>query len=375
MRSKMDVRMWLITLGISLGMGCTAAVGKTVYVDDDGPADFNNIQAAIDDANDGDSIIVQPGLYKECVRFHGKNIIVRSTNPGDFDVVAATIIEYGAGFVGSEDPNCALTGFKINGWISGVDYGIDPTCENHTHATISHCIFAGKPLSNGTVIEACDGTISNCVIADNRPSGDAIASAIRECHGLIKNCTVAHNTSGIWVRAGATTTIENCIIYHGGGVSLGKGATVKIRYTDIQGGLEGIYLGQDRTVNWGPGNIDTDPCFVRVGDWLGELNGDYHLKSQAGRWDPAAAGWVQDDVASPCIDAGDPASPIGNEPFPNGGVINMGAYGSTSQASKSYFGDPVCETTVAGDINGDCRVDFADLVLLTLHWLEDKCGR
>ena len=182
MGSKMNLRMWLITLGISLGMGCTTSVGKVVYVDDDGPADFNNIQAAIDDANDGDSIIVQPGLYRECVRFHGKNIIVRSTNPGDFDVVAATIIDYGAGFVGTEDPNCALTGFKINGWISGVDYGIDPSGENHTRATISHCIFVGKPLSNGTVIQACDGTISNCLIADNRPSGDAIASAIGECH-------------------------------------------------------------------------------------------------------------------------------------------------------------------------------------------------
>jgi hypothetical protein len=36
---------------------------KTVTVDDDGPADFNNIQAAIDDATDGDEIIVADGTY------------------------------------------------------------------------------------------------------------------------------------------------------------------------------------------------------------------------------------------------------------------------------------------------------------------------
>ena len=35
------------------------------------------------------------------------------------------------------------------------------------------------------------------------------------------------------------------------------------------------------------------------------------------------------------IDAGDPNSPVGKEPEPNGGRINMGAYGGTSQASKS----------------------------------------
>jgi hypothetical protein len=64
-------------------------------------------------------------------------------------------------------------------------------------------------------------------------------------------------------------------------------------------------------------------------------------------------------------------SPIGYEPFPNGGRINMGAYGGTSEASKSYFGKPVCETIVAGDINGDCKVDEADLEIMMLHWLEE----
>ena len=43
-------------------------------------------------------------------------------------------------------------------------------------------------------------------------------------------------------------------------------------------------------------------------------NGDYHLKSIAGRWDGSK--WVTDDVASPCTDAGDPASDYANEPAP-----------------------------------------------------------
>ncbi len=80
---------------------------------------------------------------------------------------------------------------------------------------------------------------------------------------------------------------------------------------------------------------------------------------------------MRDDVTSRCIDAGDPLGPIGIEPFPNGGIVNMGAYGGTAEASKSYFGKPPCETIVAGDINGDCAVDFKDFGIMALHWLEN----
>lgn len=133
----------------------------------------------------------------------------------------------------------------------------------------------------------------------------------------------------------------------------------------------------------GEGNIDADPCFADPGyrDPNGSpddanddfwVDGDYHLKSQAGRWDPNSQVWTIDDVTSPCIDAGDPMTSIGHEPFPNGGIVNMGAYGGTTEASKSYFGEPPCETIVAGDINGDCEVNFKDFAFVALHWLTDN---
>jgi len=49
----------------------------------------------------------------------------------------------------------------------------------------------------------------------------------------------------------------------------------------------------------------------------------------------------------------------------------MGAYGGTEEASKSYFGQPPCETIVAGDINGDCIVNFLDFRFIALRWLRD----
>ena len=129
------------------------------------------------------------------------------------------------------------------------------------------------------------------------------------------------------------------------------------------------------------GNIYVDPCFADYGYWDVNgtpedphddrwIDGDYHLKSQTGRWGPAAQTWIVDDVTSPCIDVGDPMTPIGREPFPNGGIINMGAYGGTAEASKSYFGKPPCEAIVAGDINGDCEVNFLDFSFMALHWME-----
>jgi len=50
----------------------------------------------------------------------------------------------------------------------------------------------------------------------------------------------------------------------------------------------------------------------------------------------------------------------------------MGAGGGTVEAGKSYFGRPVCEKIMAGDINGDCRVDFTDLSFITGNWLADN---
>jgi hypothetical protein len=165
--------------------------------------------------------------------------------------------------------------------------------------------------------------------------------------------------------------LTNCVLWNneatkGAQISLRYNGTITVSYSDVEGCQTEAYIEAGCTLNWMPGNIDADPCFADP------CNGDYHLKSQAGRWDANEGRWTNDKVTSPCIDAGNPNSSIGAEPFPNGGIINMGAYGGTAEASKSYFGEPLCETIVAGDINGDCKVNFLDFRLIALHWLRDE---
>ena len=74
--------------------------------------------------------------------------------------------------------------------------------------------------------------------------------------------------------------------------------------------------------------------------------------------------WVVDDEASPCIDGGDPTINPTDEPNPNGGRVNMGAYGGTGQASKSdkQWPNPC-------DINQDGRVDIWDFAEMSGNWL------
>jgi hypothetical protein len=75
--TRLRILIFLVVLGF-----CSSAGAKIIYVDDDGPADLNNIQAAIDDANDGDTIIVADGTYtglgNRDIDFKGKAIIVLS---------------------------------------------------------------------------------------------------------------------------------------------------------------------------------------------------------------------------------------------------------------------------------------------------------
>ena len=128
------------------------------------PGGYGTIQAAIDDACDGDTVIIAPGVYtgdgNRDIEFRGKAITVRSVDPNDWTIVENTVIDCegdpcephrGFRFGDGEEPNSVLEGVTItNGYgpeeemfFSWLDKG--PTgggifCDG-TRPTIRRCII------------------------------------------------------------------------------------------------------------------------------------------------------------------------------------------------------------------------------------------
>ncbi len=434
-----------------LGMTCTAASGRTIYVDDDGPADFINIQAAIDDSNEGDTIIVADGTYtgvgNRDIDFLGKAITLLSENGPENCIIDCNGTETephrGFYFHHGEDANSVLDGFTITNGLANdliVPYGggiygdgTKATIQNNhivnnvaftssfptvaiggglydCDGTIQYNIISGnsaaaidmESMSVGGGLYGCDGTIKHNTISNNSAdfgggmdihssnpivSGCAFTGNIANIHGggvyngggnpkvtnctfngnvaivgagmynrtggspILKNCTFSGNEAtlagGIYNRSDSEPNLINCILW-GNKPDQIYGGSPTISYSDVQGGWLGL------------GNIDADPCFADP------CNDDYHLKSQAGRWDANSESWVLDDVTSPCIDAGNPGCPLGDEPNDLNNVrINMGAYGGTAEASK-----PPANWRSIGDMTNDWVVDSNDLKVFVDYWLQ-----
>ncbi len=254
------------------------------------------------------------------------------------------------------------------------------SCGNN--CVVRNSIFAGNTANSGGAcsLSGSNPALINCTLTGNRAIRDAtwdypgIGGAVY-CGGdsvmQISNSILWDNLaeSGSEI---ALVTARPIVGY--------RAPSAVISNTNIMPGSGAIFLDYAASIDY-DAVLDADPCFCDPGYWDSNgtpgvadddfwVDGDYHLKSQGGRWDADSESWVRDEVTSPCIDAGNPMSPIGRELFPNGGIVNMGTYGGTVEASKSYFDAPVCETIIAGDINGDCLVDFKDFCFLALHWLE-----
>jgi predicted outer membrane repeat protein len=232
------------------------------------------------------------------------------------------------------------------------------------YPTVANCTFSGNfaRLGGGMNTGDCDATLINCTFSRNSAivNGGGIAFACDDFPTLI-NCTFTGNSAGsesggIWNYDSMGFSMTNCILWGNtddGGMDesaqIGGWYRRVVNYCCIQG-----WTGN------GTGNINSDPCFVSTG--IGST--DFHLKSQAGRWNPVNQRWVRDEVTSPCIDTGDPNSDWTLELWPHGCRINMGAYGGMREAGMSLL-----DAGSIADIDVDGRIDNSDMKLLIDSWL------
>ena len=163
---------------------------------------YNNIQLAVNDANDGDTIVVNPGVYHESVSFIYRNLTLRSKDPNDPNVVAATIINiedlYQGAVItlsGSINGGCLLDGLTITGGRVGIScQGASPTIRNcliesngpnavefwegYEPPTIIDCNITGQ------VAKAYPPTLAAYFKLDET-EGDIASNSINDNHGIL----------------------------------------------------------------------------------------------------------------------------------------------------------------------------------------------
>jgi hypothetical protein len=343
---------------------------RTITVDDDGPADHGTIQAAIDDANDGDVITVADGNYtgagNKDIDFGGLAITVRSAHGPEFATIDCERSGRGFYFHSGEGNDSVLDGFTVtNGYVGTSNPGGGIYCvESSPH--IINCILRDNQAKDGAgmksaraepLVENCfflnnfaydgggDGDgggllcthssseIKNCLFVNNEAYGQGSGGGLRIFgHGseaTVTNCTFVANKAGYGGGLEARYALmlcENCIFWGNEGrgafgvemQSRSGGTVITLTHCDIRRGWNGPYVDRmsgGQVVNGG-GNIDAGPLFVSG------PSGDYYLSQ-------IPAGQASD---SPCVDTGSDfaenfeldAFTTRTDSFGDSGMVDMG---------------------------------------------------
>lgn len=331
------------------------------------PGDFATIQEALDSyvVADGDTILVQPGIYRENINFRGHDVIVGSLffTTGDRSYISSTILNGDSSgsvvtFENREKSSAAIIGFMITNGYAELGGGIrcinsEPTISDNIIAENTagregggiYSGYSSPVIRNNTITrnQAVQGggisyryyksaigsgnmgyefiargypipPIENNIISRNSASrGGGIysqGSRLLICNNAVTG-NIADNGGGVFC-LDAGLEITSTILWENTADEGAQvfGSAIDINYSDIQGGREG------------EGNIDLDPLFRDA------ENDDFRLMRVA----------CGDSDDSPCIDAGSPdfIDSLLECSWGLGTVLcDIGAYGGGAAATPS----------------------------------------
>lgn len=388
------------------------ARGRTITVDEGGSGDHTRIQAAVDAAADGDTVVVADGVYtgpgNRDIDFRGKAITVRSERgPGQCVIDCGGSEEdphRGFHFHTGEGRDSVLEGFTItNGHIAGSDwpesaggaiYCGEPRCSptirnnrivgNKAFYGGGICYFGSPRILDNLIAEneareggginayEQGGIARNTIVRNRAERGGGImvwedyAPAIQD--NIIQENAAEGDGGGIGVYNTSPWIIGNLVVGNeaggrGGGMHLASEPRVNA-YNTIVGNtaaLGGGVSGASNLVNcivWGntPQSSLEDATYSCIEGWAED---ESNIFDDPRFVDPGNGDYhLRPD--SPCIDAGmgavfsAPAFDLDGNERPCGGEVDMGVYESCGARFRR------------GDGNADGRSSLIDVIMILL---------
>lgn len=193
---------------------------------------------------------------------------------------------------------------------------------------LSECILESNQAEYaGAISTGGDITLINCLLANNQALvwGGALSNMENTSRSI--NCTFVGNSANyggaIFSNIECDTIAINSIFWNNS-AQIGSqiatsgshgGSTLTVNYCDIENLLDGLYVPNGCTLNWGEDNINAEPLFADSG------NGNYRLSAGSLCVDSGDNGSVPPDVCdldgNDRIDDGDGDGSL---------VVDMGAY-------------------------------------------------
>jgi parallel beta-helix repeat protein len=368
----------------------------TWTVDDDGKADFDNIQAAVDAASDGDEIVVMPGTYTSTQDGHvvnmlGKAVWLHSSEGQEVTFIDGEGVRRGILCDSGETSNTSIEGFTITNGYSGYDaygggmrnYNSSPTLTNCTFTSNFGINYGGGMYNTSS----SNPTLTNCTFDSNTAHyGGGMCNS--SSNPTLTNCTFTNNTAnsggGMYNVNSSSPTLTNCTFENNTAASSGGGGGMSNNGNSSSPTLTNCTF-TDNTANNGGGGMSTNSspmltnCTFTGNAATGGNGGGIWISGGNGLMleNCTLCSNTPNQISGLFIDEG------GNTiaaicPVPGACCTNDGCVVSEEENCITFLGswlgegttcvENPCPTECPGDMNSDGQVNVNDLMILIAYW-------